>query len=140
MENRLIPAPFGDSLTGSLNDVKLAGKAIRQRYPIGRGLRRKMIVWLRSIAEGAEDERARVAAIKILIEADKLNLKAEENAVKADAAVNPQEINLNVSGQIEHKHGVFERIAVLTAHFDAQPQAGVALRDGVGKHVDTRPH
>lgn len=138
------PAPFG-VLGGQgdrprREDVRLAGLAIRQRYPISDELRASMIGWLAKIAEHGEEERVRVAAVKSLLDADKMNAREAELAAARAEDPKPQEININVAGGIDHRHaGVFGRIAELQRILAERPGSGVIAGDHLREPMDSGP-
>jgi hypothetical protein len=61
----------------SKRTADLVRRAIKERWPIPEHLRERLPEILASIAEKSTDDRARVAAGKTLLEADKLNQEQE---------------------------------------------------------------
>lgn len=61
-------------------DVKLAGRAIKEEWPVTRSIRKKVIARLLYLQEFAEKEAVQVAAAKALQAADQINIakRAEE--------------------------------------------------------------
>jgi hypothetical protein len=59
-------------------DVRTIGRAIRERWPIPAAIRKDIPEMLGAIVAGSEDERAKVAAAKVLVMMDKLNLDNEK--------------------------------------------------------------
>jgi hypothetical protein len=71
----LTPGGLG---SGGLVDVKTIGQAVRERWPIPAHVRAGAAVWLAEVAQKAKDRRARVNAVKVLAELDKLNMAQED--------------------------------------------------------------
>lgn len=71
--------------------MKMVGRAIRERWPIPDHIRQGAAKWMADVAQNAKDRRARVNAVKVLAELDKLNMAQEQ----ADAG--GPKLNLDVT-------------------------------------------
>jgi hypothetical protein len=71
---------LGEDLSRS--DVRLVARAVRQRWPIPDQVRARLVKNLALIVQESEDERAVVAAAKVLVAADVLNLEQEKRDLK----------------------------------------------------------
>lgn len=65
----------GDVLTSK--EANLIRRSFKERWPISDEQRKRAIIAILNTIEESEDDRARAAAFKALVEADKLNHAAE---------------------------------------------------------------
>jgi hypothetical protein len=63
---------------GGTADIRLAARAAKERWPIPASVRENVAKWMADVAENARDRRARVNAVKVLAELDKLNMEQEK--------------------------------------------------------------
>ena len=89
---KLAPNGLG---TGGITDVKMVGRAVRERWPIPLEVRQNVAVWMADVAKNANDRRARVNAVKVLAELDKLNMAQEQ----ADAGGSQVRIDVTSGGK-----------------------------------------
>lgn len=99
----------GETHAGKAN-MRLIRRAIKNRWPIPEELRAKVVEQMGLIVEMGDSDRDKVAAAKVLVAADSLNLKSEE---------------LETPQQHEHLH------VVAAADDQRSRLAGIAERLGV---------
>jgi len=79
-------------------EVKLIGRAIRERWPIPADLRQLSIMQLEQALLQADDWRIRIAAIRVLLAADRLNLDQEKLDRLAEIEATLAEMEARVAG------------------------------------------
>lgn len=79
----------------SRGELVLAGRAIRQRWPITDNLRELLTMQMEQVLLVSDHERNRIAAAKVLLEADKINMEQE----KRDQGITDK---IEVSGSLSH--------------------------------------
>lgn len=60
--------------------MALIRKAIRNRWPINREIRQKLVDQMLHVMEGSENERNQIAAARVLATVDAVNAKREDTA------------------------------------------------------------
>jgi len=124
-------------------DINLSRKVLGDpRWPVTPALRSRCVEWLETIIEASDDDRARANALRTLVVIDKLNIEHAKLLLAIEKQQAPQELNVNVSGEIGHAvtHTLVARIAQLETAFagaaDRQSESGVPS-NGTGKPVDS---
>lgn len=139
-----LPAPsvggLGASRTIAKHDVRLAARAIRNRWPISDSDRADVMRWLSETAATTDDDRSRIAACKAIIDADKLNMEQERRDLEIPDRVEvtatgaqPQNVTLNVFARIDSLSNAFIRAA------GGEGEGGLPC-DDTGKRVDSGQH
>lgn len=88
----------------SRSDMQLIRRAIRNDWPLSAEIREEAVIAARKILKGARSHRDKLAAIKILAEADKMNALRERMDQRDKHKVMPSLVNVNVT----HKTDVQE--------------------------------
>lgn len=97
----------------TIADIKLAGRAINEDWPVDPGLRESVISEMRNILTGGDPELS-IAAAKVVLAADAINAKkreAEQRRLDAENARKLQLIELAVKLGITRPDGVATGIA-----------------------------
>jgi len=100
MIRRIPPPPFGSGETGGarraiMADISLAGRALlTPRWPLSPARREEIVEWLMIVLACSEDARAKVAAGRVLVEIDKLNMEQERRDLQL-----PDRLDVTTAGQ-----------------------------------------
>lgn len=125
--------PYGER--GRLDrDLDLYRRAFKERWPVPDKARQEVMQLARKVVTGSRYRpRERLAAAKLIIEADKLNISATKEAPAGDTTTNNNTLNVHVHGTVGIS-GAIEQAKRLIAEFRAGGADGeVAGPDGVGE-------
>ena len=81
-------------------NMRLVGRAIREDWPIPPELRAMLVEQMGKIVDKGKNNRDKIAASKVLVSADTVNVKREALDIQADAPVNMPMVGINVSNGI----------------------------------------
>jgi len=144
-------APFNDGGRGTysrdaalMDDIELARRCLNDpRWPITATMRSRVVEWLETIMECADDDRTRLNAIKSILSADKLNLEQAKLMLECERTqrkLNDPATVVNINTGDTIVNNTFNRIDQLAAAFAGAADRscpGTVPGDDPRKPVDT---
>jgi hypothetical protein len=76
-----------------VSDLRLAERALRDRYPMDAARREFIVQEAERLARTSLSERVRIAALRVLLAADAINVRREANAVEDHSAEREAALN-----------------------------------------------
>ena len=129
--------PWGQGEDASRSDAKLMRQAIKNGWPIPQVARKRGIQVARDLMDDPDaTDRDKIAAVKLLIEADKINLALAKEPTPAGDTTN-NTLNINVHGTVGIS-GAIEQAKRLIAEFRAS-QGNGELAEPAGENETDQP-